>query len=73
MHNVKSPNGLIQSDTSSHIFYTLDNGWMGFHFVDMTMMAHKWAGSQHLGKCTPYIIQHLMDNVALGYDWKLLR
>jgi hypothetical protein len=73
MQSDESLDGLKYLDTSSHIFWTLDDGWMGFILTCMVTMACRWTGSPHLGQCTPHLIHHLMEDVALGYAWTLLR
>jgi hypothetical protein len=45
---------------------------MRSHLTDMVTMAGRWVESPHLGQCTPHLIQHLMEDVALGYAWTLL-
>jgi hypothetical protein len=42
---------------------------MSFGFADTVMLEHKWARSPHLGHCTPGIIRHWMEDVALTQDW----
>jgi hypothetical protein len=49
MQSIESHDGLTYSDIGSHIFWTLDDGWMGFHFADMAMMAHRWERDPHFG------------------------
>jgi hypothetical protein len=46
---------------------------MSSTLTDKVMMASRWAESPKLGQCTPYLVQHLMEDVALGYAWTLLR
>jgi hypothetical protein len=46
---------------------------MSSPLTDMVMMAGRWEEIPHLGQCTPHLIQHLMEDVALGYAWTLLR
>jgi hypothetical protein len=42
-------------------------------FDGLVMMVGKWAESPHLGQCTPHLVQHLMEDIALGYAWTPLR
>jgi hypothetical protein len=48
------------------------DGW-AFVLKDMVMMVGRWTGIPHLGQCTPQLIEHLLEEVAFGYAWKLLR
>jgi hypothetical protein len=41
---------------------------MSFYFAYTVMLAHRWARSPHLGHCTPEVIRHWMENVALTQD-----
>jgi hypothetical protein len=57
MQSIESPSGSTHSDTSSHIFWTLDDGQMGLILTDIVMMAHLWAGSPYSGQVHPHITQ----------------
>ena len=46
---------------------------MGSHLTDIVMMANRWAESPHLGQCTPHLLQHLIKDIALHYDWKPIK
>jgi hypothetical protein len=57
MQSVGSYDDLTHSDTSSHTSWTLDDGQMSSHFADMVILVDRWAGSPHLGQCTPELIR----------------
>jgi hypothetical protein len=69
MQSVGPLDDLAPSDTGSHTSWTLDDGHMSFYFADTVMLAHRWARSPHLGHCTPEVIRHWMEDVALAHDW----
>jgi hypothetical protein len=69
MQSIGPLDDLAPFDTSSHTSWTLDDGQMSFYFADIVMLAHRWERSPHLGRCTPEVIRHWMEDVALTHDW----
>jgi hypothetical protein len=51
----------------------LDDGKMSYHLTDLVMMEGICMRIPHLEQCTPHLILHLMENVALGYAWTPLK
>jgi hypothetical protein len=39
----------------------------------MIILVDRWAGSPHLGQCTPELDRHWMEDVALRHDWTPFR
>ena len=58
-----------QTQIQTHIFWTLDDEFMGLILTDMVMMAHLWAGGPCFGLCTHTLPIYLMDYVVLGVAW----
>jgi hypothetical protein len=69
MQSVGPYDDLTHSDISSHTSWTLDDGQMKSHFVDMVILVERWERIPHLGESTQDIIRHLMEDIAMGHDW----
>jgi hypothetical protein len=69
MQSSELPSDLAHLDSGSHIFRTLDDGWMGLFLTDLVMLAHRWVGIPHVGHYTPGIITHWMEDVTLVDSW----
>jgi hypothetical protein len=57
----------------SHIFWTFEDGQIGLHLTHVVMMSHIWEEIPHFGQCTHASLRCLMEDVALGLAWTLLR
>jgi hypothetical protein len=42
---------------------------MGLHLTYMVMMAHIWVEIPYFGQCTHTLLNHLIEDVALGLAW----
>jgi hypothetical protein len=58
MKSTESTSDLTHSYMGSHIFRTLDDGWMGLILTALVMVAHRWEEIPHPGLYTPEAILH---------------